>query len=42
VGVCIPLSLLDSGSVNMFPRRQIIVGGIVFNEVRVVSKGSGR
>jgi hypothetical protein len=40
-GLCIPLSLLGNSSINTFPRK-IIVGGIVFYAVRVVSKESRR
>jgi hypothetical protein len=38
VDLCIALSLLGNGSVNMFPRQQGMVGGVVFYEVRDVSK----
>jgi hypothetical protein len=37
---CIPLSLIGDGSVNTFPRKGGIVGGVVFYAVRVVSKKS--
>jgi hypothetical protein len=37
---CIPLSFLDNGSVNTFPRQRRIVGGVVFCAVHVVSKES--
>jgi hypothetical protein len=42
VGLCIPISLLDNGSVKMFLRQGRIVGGAVFYAVRDVSKESMR
>jgi hypothetical protein len=42
VCLCIPLSLLDNGSINTFPRQRKIVGGVIFYAVRVVSKESRR
>jgi hypothetical protein len=38
VCLCIPLSLHASSSVNTFPRRKRIVGGVVLEAVRVVTK----
>jgi hypothetical protein len=38
VTVCVALLLLDSGSVNTLPNQQRIVVGVVFCEVRGVSK----
>jgi hypothetical protein len=40
VCLCISLSLLGNNSVKIFPRQQIIFGGVVFCVVRVVSKES--
>jgi hypothetical protein len=40
-GLCIPILSLGNGLVNTFPRQGIIVGGVVFYAVRVVSKESG-
>jgi hypothetical protein len=42
VGLCIPFWLPGDGSVNTFPRQRIIVGGVVFYVVRVVSRESRR
>jgi hypothetical protein len=42
VCLLIPLSLLRNGSVKTFPRQGRIVGGVVFYEVCIVSKESGR
>jgi hypothetical protein len=42
VCLCIPLSLLGSNSVKMFPRQRRIVGGVVFYAVGVVSKENKR
>jgi hypothetical protein len=42
VCLCISLSLLGNDSVETFPRQWIIVGGIVFYAVRVVSYESKR
>jgi hypothetical protein len=38
--LCIPVSLLCNNSVKTFPRRGRIVGRVVFNAVRLVSKES--
>jgi hypothetical protein len=40
--VCVPLSLLDNNSVNMFPHQRRIVRGVVFYAILVVSKESRR
>jgi hypothetical protein len=40
VCLCITLTLLGNGSVNIFPQQQWIVGGVVFYVVYVVSKES--
>jgi hypothetical protein len=37
-GLCIPRSLLGNDSVNMFPWKRRIVGGVVFCPIHVVSK----
>jgi hypothetical protein len=42
VGLYVLLSLLGNGSVNIFRRKQRIIGGVVFCVVRVVSKDSRR
>jgi hypothetical protein len=38
--LCITLSLLGSGSVNILPQQLAIVGGVVFYVAHVVSKES--
>jgi hypothetical protein len=40
VCLCIPLSLLGNNSGTTYPQQRRIVGGVVFYEIRVVSKDS--
>jgi hypothetical protein len=40
LGLCIPPLLLSNGLVNMFPRQQRIVGGMIFYVVHAISNES--